>query len=137
KYFRENRTPVEYEHISPNMVNALLATEDIRFDKHSGIDMQGTLAIVWYLMKGDKRGSSTISQQLAKNLFDTRSTQYEGKLARKNRKLKLAIDKTKEWMTAITIEKSYTKKEIITMYLNTVDFGSNAFGLKVASKTFF
>ncbi len=137
KYFRENRTPVQYEDISPNLTNALLATEDIRFEDHSGIDLQGTLAIAWYLLKGDKRGSSTISQQLAKNLFNTRGAQYEGKLASKNRKLKLVIDKTKEWMTAIILEKSYTKKEIMTMYLNTVDFGSNAFGIKVASKTFF
>lgn len=137
KYFRENRTPVQYEDISPNLINALLATEDIRFEDHSGIDLQGTLAIAWYLLKGDKRGSSTISQQLAKNLFNTRGAQYEGKLASKNRKLKLIIDKTKEWMTAIILEKSYTKKEIMTMYLNTVDFGSNAFGIKVASKTFF
>jgi len=137
KYFRENRTPVQYEDISPNLINALLATEDIRFEEHSGIDLQGTLAIAWYLLKGDKRGSSTISQQLAKNLFNTRGAQYEGSLASKNRKLKLIIDKTKEWMTAIILEKSYTKKEIMTMYLNTVDFGSNAFGLKVASKTFF
>jgi len=137
KYFRENRTPIKYEDISPNMINALLATEDIRFEEHSGIDMMGTLAIGWYLIKGDKRGSSTISQQLAKNLFNTRSAQYEGSLAEKNHKMKVIIDKTKEWMTAITLEKSYTKKEIMTMYLNTVDFGSNAYGIQVASKTFF
>ncbi len=137
KYFRENRTPIKYEDISPNMINALLATEDIRFEEHSGIDMMGTVAIAWYLIKGDRRGSSTISQQLAKNLFNTRGAEYEGTLAGKNHKLKVIIDKTKEWMTAITLEKSYTKKEIMTMYLNTVDFGSNAYGIQVASKTFF
>ena len=137
KYFRENRTPVAYERLSPNLINALKATEDIRFEEHSGIDFQGTFAIIWYLINNDKRGSSTISQQLAKNLFETRSVLYEGTLAKKSHAFKMAINKTKEWITAVKIERSYTKKEIITMYLNTVDFGSNAFGIKVASKTFF
>src|SRR6185437_858525 len=137
KYFRENRTPVTYERLSPNLINALKATEVIRFEEHSGIDFQGTFAIIWYLINHDKRGSSTISQQLAKNLFETRSTLYEGKLAKKNHLFKVVIDKTKEWITAVKIERAYTKKEIMTMYLNTVDFGSNAFGIKVASKTFF
>ena len=63
KYFRENRTPVQYEDISPNLINALLATEDIRFEEHSGIDLQGTLAIAWYLLKGDKRGSKFCARQ--------------------------------------------------------------------------
>jgi len=137
KFFRENRTPVKYEDISPDMIHALVATEDVRFENHSGVDMRGTFAIAWYSLRGIKRGSSTISQQLAKNLFDTRSSQYEGSLARKSEKIKMLINKTKEWMVAITLEKYYTKKEIMTMYLNTVDFGSNAYGVKVASKTFF
>ena len=136
KYFRENRTPVEYEHISSNLIKALLATEDVRFEDHSGIDMKGIFAIAWYLVKGDNRGSSTISQQLAKNLFSTRSEKYDGYLS-KNALMKKVIVKTKEWITAIKIERAYTKKEIITMYLNTVDFGSNAFGIKVAAQTFF
>ncbi|MBC7450631.1 MAG: transglycosylase domain-containing protein [Cytophagales bacterium] len=137
KYYRENRTNVEYDNISPNLIHALLATEDIRFEEHSGIDLQGTFAILWYMFKGEKRGSSTISQQLSKNLFETRGAKYEGSLAKGNRKVRLAINKTKEWISAIQIERSYTKKEIMTMYLNTVDFGSNAFGLVTASKTFF
>lgn len=137
KYYRENRTNVAYENISPNIINALLATEDIRFDKHSGIDLQGSFAILWYMIKGDKRGSSTISQQLAKNLFRTRGSKYEGSWSKKNNKLKLAINKSKEWILAIQLERSYTKKEIITLYLNTVDFGSNAFGLVTAAQTFF
>lgn len=136
KYFRENRTPVDYEEISPNLIKALLATEDIRFEEHSGVDMKGIFAIAWYLIKGDNRGSSTITQQLAKNLFSTRSEKYEGKLS-KNRLLSKIIIKTKEWITAIKLERAYTKKEIITMYLNTVDFGSNAYGIKVAAQTFF
>lgn len=137
KYYRENRTNISYENISPNLINALIATEDIRFEKHSGIDLQGSFAILWYLLKGDKRGSSTISQQLSKNLFKTRGEKYEGSLSRSNNKLKLVINKTKEWITAVQIERSYTKKEIITMYLNTVDFGSNAFGIATAAQTFY
>ncbi len=137
KYYRENRTNIAYEDISPNIINALLATEDIRFDKHSGIDLQGSFAILWYMIKGDKRGSSTISQQLAKNLFRTRGSKYEGSLSKKNNILKLAINKSKEWILAIQLERSYTKKEIITLYLNTVDFGSNSFGIVTAAQTFF
>ncbi|WP_018343164.1 penicillin-binding protein 1A [Cytophaga aurantiaca] len=137
KYYRENRTNISYEKISPNLINALIATEDIRFEKHSGIDLQGSFAILWYLFKGDKRGSSTISQQLSKNLFKTRGEKYEGGLSKSNNKLKLVINKTKEWITAVQIERSYTKKEIITMYLNTVDFGSNAFGIATAAQTFY
>jgi len=137
KYYRENRTNIEFEEISPNLINALLATEDIRFEKHSGIDLQGSFAILWYMIKGEKRGSSTISQQLSKNLFETRGSKYEGSLAKSNNKLRLIINKTKEWIAAVQIERSYTKKEIMTMYLNTVDFGSNAFGIVTAAKTFF
>lgn len=137
KYFRENRSPVEYEQLSPNLINSLVSTEDIRFEEHSGIDLIGTFAIAWYMINKEKRGSSTISQQLAKNLFDTRGAAFEGTLAKKNRGLRMLINKTKEWITAIKLERSYTKKEIMTMYLNTVDFGSNAFGIKVASETFF
>ncbi|HSY60444.1 MAG TPA: transglycosylase domain-containing protein [Cytophaga sp.] len=137
KYYRENRTNISYEDISPNLINALVATEDIRFEKHSGIDLQGSFAILWYLLKGDKRGSSTISQQLSKNLFKTRGEKYEGGLSKSNNTLRLIINKTKEWITAVQLERSYTKKEIITLYLNTVDFGSNSFGIVTASQTFF
>ena len=136
KYFRENRSPVEYENISQNLIKALLATEDVRFEEHSGVDLKGIIAISWYLLKGESRGSSTISQQLAKNLFRTRSDAYDGLLSGVPMVGKIII-KSKEWVTAIKIEKAYTKKEIITMYLNTVDFGSNAYGIKVASETFF
>ncbi|MBY0425013.1 MAG: penicillin-binding protein, partial [Cytophagales bacterium] len=136
KYFRYNRTPVTYEEISPNLINALLATEDIRFEEHSGIDFKGTFAIFWYLLKGDNRGSSTITQQLAKNLFETRGNAYKGTLSDVKGLGKLIV-KTKEWITAIKLESAYTKKEIMTMYFNTVDFGSNAYGIQVAAKTFF
>ncbi len=136
KYFRENRSPVEFEEISPNMINALVATEDARFYEHSGIDLKGTFAILGSILAGDPRGSSTISQQLAKNLFETRGEAYEGPMS-KLPIIKTAIIKTKEWLSAIKIERSYTKREIMTMYLNTVDFGSNAYGIKSASQTFF
>ncbi|MBC7390928.1 MAG: transglycosylase domain-containing protein [Opitutaceae bacterium] len=136
KYFRENRSPVEFEEISPKFINTLIATEDVRFHEHSGIDLKGMLAIMPALLSGQKRGSSTLSQQLAKNLFDTRDEKYQGFLS-KIPLLKTVIIKSKEWLTAIKIERSYTKEEIMTMYLNTVDFGSNAYGIKTASQTFF
>jgi penicillin-binding protein 1A len=134
KYFRENRSPVLYDEISVNLINALLATEDIRFDSHSGIDMKATVSIPYYFLKGDKKGASTVTQQLAKNLFKTRS--YNGTLMAVPVLSKI-VAKTKEWQLAIELERSYTKKEIMTMYLNTVEFGSNAFGIKVAAKTYY
>lgn len=137
KYFRENRSPVEFEQISKNMLNALIATEDVRFESHPGIDVKAIVSIPFYLLIGKKKGSSTISQQLAKNLFDARTSQYEGSLHGISGKLDMIMIKTKEWITAIRIERAYTKKEIVTMYLNTVNFGSNAAGIKVASQTFF
>lgn len=137
KYFRENRSPVAFEEISKNMLNALVATEDIRFESHPGIDFRGIVSIPFYLALGKKKGSSTISQQLAKNLFDTRTSKYSGYLHGYSKVLDMIMIKTKEWVTAIKIERSYTKKEIITMYLNSVDFGSNAAGIKVAAQTFF
>ncbi len=95
--------------------------------------MKGTFAIICYQLKGDDRGSSTVSQQLAKNLFRTRDG-YKGKLSGIFNKVST---KFKEWMLAIQIERSYTKNEIMTMYLNTVDFGRNTFGIKVASEVYF
>lgn len=139
KYFRENRSPIEYEHISPNVVEALLATEDARFESHSGIDFRGLFRVFFktiLLRQESSGGGSTISQQLAKNLFNTRSAQYKGLLSQVPL-VRTFILKTKEWLTAVRIERSYTKREIMSMYLNTVDFGNNAFGIKVAAKTYF
>ena len=134
KYYRENRSPVAYEQISLNVVKALIATEDTRFYEHSGIDLKGFFAIFYYTLKGDKRGSSTITQQLAKNLFKTRTDKgLLGYVPVVN----VLIAKTKEWMLSIELERRYTKIEIVTMYLNTVDFGSNSFGIKTAARTFF
>ena len=138
KYFRHNRSPVEYEDISPNLIHALLATEDQRFESHAGIDLKGLYRVFLFsiLLHKNKGGGSTITQQLAKNLFSTRSAQYQGVLS-KVPILKTLVMKTKEWIVAVQLERAYTKKEILTMYLNTVSFGHNTFGLKVAAKTFF
>jgi penicillin-binding protein 1A len=139
KYFRENRTPVEFEKISPNLVNALVATEDSRFEEHSGIDLRGLMRVLFKTFLAGQStagGGSTLSQQLAKNLFSTRSSKYQGNMSNVPG-LKTLVVKTKEWITAIQLERSYTKTEIMTMYLNTVDFGSNAFGIQVAARTFF
>jgi len=128
KYFNENRSNVSFDEISPNMINALVATEDIRYYKHAGIDWWGNLAIPFYLIRGQKRGASTITQQLAKNLFPR---------SKFNNMIVIALRKLKEWVISIQLERFYTKEEIITMYLNTVDFGSNAYGIKSASRTYF
>lgn len=138
KYFRNNRSPVVYEEISKNVINALLATEDYRFETHAGIDLKGLCRAFFFsiLLQKNRGGGSTITQQLAKNLFKTRNERYKGLLSNVPF-VQTVIVKTKEWVVAAQLERSYTKREIITMYLNTVSFGSNAFGLKVAAKTFF
>lgn len=136
KYFDENRQPLKYEEIPQNIINALIATEDTRFYKHHGVDMKATASILWYMAKGDKRGGSTITQQLVKNLFKTRS-QYSRGLLGMIPGVRTVIYKMKEWIAAFKIELLYSKKEILTMYFNTNDFGSNAYGLKTAAKTFF
>ncbi len=101
-----------------------------------GVDFKGTFAIGWSVLTFDPRGSSTITQQLARNLFRTRSEETMGLLGNVPG-LRTLIIKTKEWITAIKIERNYTKREIITMYLNTVDLGSNSFGIRTASRTYF
>ncbi|MDP4278112.1 MAG: transglycosylase domain-containing protein, partial [Bacteroidota bacterium] len=136
KYFRENRTPVKFNEIAPIVVDALIDTEDERFYKHFGIDFQGLLAAARDMTKGNARGASTITQQLVKNLFKTRSN-YSTGIMGKIPGVRIIIMKTKEWVTAFKIELFYTKHEILTMYLNTVDFGCNAYGIKTASKTYF
>jgi penicillin-binding protein 1A len=126
-YYIQNRSNTKFKDLSPNLINALIATEDIRFYDHSGIDLKGTFAILFYSAIGKKRGSSTITQQLAKNLFPRK----------KQTIFNIGIIKLKEWLTAIKIERNYTKEEIITMYFNTVEFGNNSFGIKTAAKTYF
>ncbi|MEO8794870.1 MAG: transglycosylase domain-containing protein [Daejeonella sp.] len=127
-YYIQNRSNVRYDQISPNVINALVATEDIRFYNHSGIDFKRTFTIILYNLSGNKQGASTITQQLALNLFSERA---------KN-PFKRFIQKLQEWIIAVKLERNYTKEEIITMYLNTVDFGSyNTFGIKSAARTYF
>ena len=137
KFFSENRMPVTYQDVAPAFWTALIDTEDERFYHHHGIDYQAFgAALKDYILHRDARGASTITQQLAKNLFRVR-TQYSTGLLGNIPGLKMLIMKSKEWITAYKLEWYFSKEEIITMYANTVDFGSNAFGIKTASKTYF
>jgi hypothetical protein len=137
KYFNENRTPVEYDEVNPAFFKALVDTEDERFYKHIGIDPIGVFAAAKdALLHHNGRGASTITQQLAKNMFRVRS-QYSTGLLGKVPVLRLLIIKSKEWIIAVKLETVFSKKEIITMYANTVDFGSNSYGIKTAAKTYF
>lgn len=125
KYYIQNRTNIHYSELSPNVINALKATEDIRFEKHSGVDLRGLLRVV--LRAGSAGGGSTLTQQLAKNLFHSKP----------NSKLQRVIQKVQEWVISVELERRYTKDEILAMYLNTVEFSSNAFGIKSATQTYF
>lgn len=136
KLFNENRSPVHFDEISPYVVDALISTEDERFYLHHGIDYEGLFAAFKDIATGKPRGASTITQQLVKNLFKVRS-QYSTGLLGKIPGLSILIQKSKEWITAIKIENLYNKEDILTLYLNTVDFGSNAYGIKTAAKTYF
>ena len=137
KYFNENRTPVEYEDVNPAFWKALIDTEDERFYKHHGIDYTGLVgAVKDAVLHHDARGASTITQQLAKNMFRMR-TNYSTGLLGKLPSVRMLIVKSKEWIIATKLEMTHSKKEILTMYANTVDFGSNAFGIKTAAKTYF
>ena len=137
KYFRENRTPVDYKDLPQNVIDALIATEDVRFEQHSGIDLKsigrGVVGVATFNRNG---GGSTLTQQVAKVLFRTRQDLNDGSLNGTG-KLGLFIIKVKEWILAIRLERNYTKREILRMYLNTVEYGSNAFGINVAAKTYF
>lgn len=125
RYYIENRTYVPIENISPNIINALIATEDHRFFSHWGVDTQRLIGLPYYWIQGRMQGGSTISQQLARNLY--RDIGFEVSVTRKLR----------EMITAVQIEQNYTKKEIIEMYLNTVQFSNSTFGIESASRTHF
>ena len=125
-YYNDNRTPLYYEEIPKNLIDALIATEDERFYSHSGIDLRSTLRAVVYL--GEKGGASTVSQQLARQLFTG---------VRSRNTLDAVIQKIKEWVIAVQLERRYSKKEIITMYLNLYDFNYNADGLRSAANIYF
>ncbi|MBC6610263.1 transglycosylase domain-containing protein [Hymenobacter sp. BT507] len=137
KYFRENRTPAEYKDLPQNLIDALIATEDVRFEAHSGIDLKAMGRVASGILTGSKGGGgSTLTQQLAKLLFRTREDLNDGAL-NDVKGLRVLIVKTKEWIMAVRLERNYTKREILRMYLNQAEFGSNAFGINVAAKTFF
>jgi len=136
KFYLQNRSPVTYEEVNPWLYKALISTEDIRFFEHFGIDVKSTFAVIYYTLKGDRRGGSTITQQLAKNMFNTRDKSNLG-LLNSVPLSRTVVYKLKEWITSLRLEARYEKDEILVMYLNTVDFGSNAFGIKVAAKTYF
>jgi penicillin-binding protein 1A len=137
RYYIENRVPVRFEQLSPHLVDALIATEDIRFYRHSGIDFRA-LARVGFktlvLGRSGSGGGSTITQQLAKLLYSDRDFSGMGKL---RRTLALVTIKMKEWITAVKLERSYTKEEIIAMYLNHFNFINGAYGIKAASEIYF
>ena len=125
KYFKENRTPIKFKELPVNLVNALIATEDVRYFEHAGIDIRGTLRAVAFA--GKKGGASTITQQLAKLLFHERPGNLPERL----------IQKVQEWIIAVRLEKQYTKEEIIAMYLNKMDFLNHAIGIRSASRIYF
>jgi penicillin-binding protein 1A len=127
KYYKDkgNRSNVEFKDISPNVVNALVATEDARFYEHSGIDGYSVMRAV--LKLGRDGGGSTITQQLAKNLLEQGSKNF----------MRRFIEKMKEWIIAIKLERNFTKQEILALYLNEVPFGDNVYGIRNASRTFF
>lgn len=139
KFFSENRMPVKFEEVNPNFWKALIDTEDERFYKHKGVDPIGLFgAVKDAILHQDARGASTLTQQLAKNIFRMRrGTQYSTGLLGKIPGLKMLIVKSKEWIIATKLETIFDKKQILTMYANTVDFGSNSFGVKTACKTYF
>lgn len=123
RFYVENRTDIKIDEISPHVINALIATEDHRFFNHWGMDMYRTLAIPVHILRGNPQGGSTISQQLARNLY--REIGREFSVTRKFR----------EMITAVQIENNYTKREIIEMYLNTVEYSNSAFGIESAAQT--
>ncbi|MDG2146769.1 MAG: transglycosylase domain-containing protein [Flavobacteriaceae bacterium] len=125
-YYNDNRTPITYEGLPKNIVQALIATEDERYYDHSGIDWYATLRAIYFL--GERGGASTITQQLARQLFVG---------VRSRNKKEAIIQKIKEWVLSIQLERRYTKEEIIAMYLNIYDFGYNADGVRSAAKIFF
>jgi penicillin-binding protein 1A len=128
KYFFENRSNIKYHDLNPNLVNALLSTEDIRFRDHSGIDVRALLRAVKGVITGSNSGgASTITQQLAKMLFTEKPASG----------LQRVMQKFKEWIIAVRLERQYTKNEILTMYLNKFDFINNAVGIKSASQIYF
>jgi penicillin-binding protein 1A len=139
RYFRYNRSQVNFENLSDDLVNTLVISEDHRFYDHPGLDFPAYLRVVFGLLTlNPQGGGSTITQQLAKNLYtmnpDRSLDGWLGKLGKYPRRV---IQKTKEWIISVNLERNFTKEEIIAMYLNTATFSSNTFGIKVAAETYF
>lgn len=137
RYFTENRVPVAYEDLSPHLVNALIATEDERFREHCGIDAKAVGRVVFRtILMSDQSagGGSTITQQLAKMLYSDRNFQGMGRV---EKFFALVYRKLREWITAVKLERSYTKEEIIAMYLNQFNFINNAYGVHAAAEVYF
>ncbi|MCO5278424.1 MAG: transglycosylase domain-containing protein [Saprospiraceae bacterium] len=137
RLYIENRVPVDYRNISPNIIKALIATEDVRFEKHSGVDAEAIARVVAktvLLANKSSGGGSTITQQLAKLLYSDRDF---GDMGRIRKTFALVNIKLKEWITSIRLERSYTKEEILAMYLNKFNFIYGAYGIEAASETYF
>lgn len=137
RYFIENRVPVSYEDLNPYLVSALISTEDVRFREHCGIDARAVgRVIVRTVLMADQSsgGGSTITQQLAKMLYSDRDFEGMGKI---QKTVKLIYMKLREWITAVKLERSYTKEEILSMYLNQFNFINNAYGIHAASEVYF
>lgn len=136
RYWVEDRVPVTREQVPQVLVDALVATEDVRFYQHSGVDLVAPFAIAWSAIKGDARGGSTLTQQLAKNLYNTRRATSKGLLGHIPG-VRQIIWKTKEWLTAVQLELFHSKDEILVLYLNTVSFGGATHGIQAATHFFF
>jgi penicillin-binding protein 1A len=136
RYYTQNRVPVRYDELNPHLIKALISTEDKRFYSHSGIDIRALGRVVYGVVtfNSNKGGGSTISQQLAKLLFERPDMSGKGKIGQFST---LVLTKFKEWITAVKIEKSYTKEEILAMYLNKFNFIYGAYGISAASEIYF
>jgi len=139
RYFRYNRSQVTYDELSEDLKNTLVISEDQRFFNHSGLDFIAYLRVLrGILTLSPAGGGSTITQQLAKNLYTMNPDRnLDGYIARLGSLPKRIVQKTKEWIISVNLEENFTKEEIVTMYLNTADFSSNSFGIKVAAETYF
>ncbi|MDH4057872.1 MAG: penicillin-binding protein, partial [Cyclobacteriaceae bacterium] len=139
RYFRYNRSQVTYSDLSEDLINTLLLSEDHRFYSHSGMDFIALMRVLKGLLTfSPAGGGSTITQQLAKNLYTQNPDMgLDGKIAKLGRYPKRIVQKSKEWIISFYLEKNFTKEEIIAMYLNTTEFGSNAYGIQVAAETYF
>src|SRR5690606_59838 len=136
RYFKEDRSPVPYDSISADVVNALVATEDIRVFRHHGVDFLAICSSIASAVRGEPRGGSTITQQLAKHMYRTRYSQSAGLLGNVPG-VGVLVFKLKEWLTAYKLENNYSKKDILAMYLNTVSFSNNAYGIKTVARRYF